>query len=186
MYLVTLQHWNRNNNNNSNNRWTESIPTGNITNLRGSYSTKDRKALQRVIETAPSIADIHVHYTLYTIHYTLYTISTASVTSVKWDFCTELKGYEKTPSTAATVCSPCSRLAKDTQVSAAVPPDHRAASYLDSLPMLHFPKQIRHKGLEHSLVFLFVCFWVFFEHSKEMTINIPGNLVKKNTKHTLV
>ena len=51
------------------------------------------------------------------------TIYRASVTSVMWR-------HEKTRPTPATVCSPCCHLANNTEVSAAVPPDYRAASFL--------------------------------------------------------
>ena len=41
----------------------------------------------------------------------------------------EPKGCLKTPPSAATVCSPCCHLARDTEVSAVVPPDNRPASF---------------------------------------------------------
>ena len=47
---------------------------------------------------------------------------------VKWDICLGSKGYRKMTPSPATVCSPCCHLAKGTKVSAAVPPDYRAAS----------------------------------------------------------
>ncbi len=49
----------------------------------------------------------------------------ASVISVGWGACVEPEGP-----TPATACSPCFNLARDTEVTAAVPPDSRAASFL--------------------------------------------------------
>lgn len=49
----------------------------------------------------------------------------ASETLVKWHVCIESKGHQKTTPTSATVCSPCCSLARDTEVSPAVPPDYR-------------------------------------------------------------
>ncbi len=54
----------------------------------------------------------------------------ASVISVRWAACTEPKAYWKTTPTTTTACSPCFHLERDTEVSAAVPPDSRAASFL--------------------------------------------------------
>ena len=42
----------------------------------------------------------------------------------------EHRGNQKTTPSPATVCSPCWRLTEDTEVSAAAPPDYRAASHL--------------------------------------------------------
>ena len=53
------------------------------------------------------------------------TIYRASVTSVKWDVCTEPRLKDNTH--PATVCSPCCRLTTDTQVPAARPPPPAAS-----------------------------------------------------------
>ena len=53
----------------------------------------------------------------------------ASVTSEKWSLCTEPKGCKKTTPALARVCSPCCHLTKDTEVSAAMPPDCGGASF---------------------------------------------------------
>ena len=85
----------------------ESILTGNMTKWHG--SSRPRTALQQVIKTTQNITG---------------TIDRASVTSVKWDVCTEPSDTKEYLNThPATVCSPCCHLTTDTQESAAVPPD---------------------------------------------------------------
>lgn len=64
----------------------------------------------------------------------------------------EPKGYEKTIPSPATTCSPCCHLAKDTEVSAVAPPDHRGASFLRLWNFLtHPPLSTIKKYIFHDL-----------------------------------
>ncbi len=55
---------------------------------------------------------------------------------MRWGASTEPKGYCMTIPTPTTACSPCSHLTRDTEVSTAVQPDSRAASFLCETPQL--------------------------------------------------
>ena len=69
-----------------------------------------------------------------------------------------------------TGCSPCSHLTRDTEVSAAIPPDNRAAPFTPQLLNTSLSK-IDVAGLKNSIVISFLTLEIY-----KIIINVPCNL----------
>lgn len=89
------------------------ILIGNITNWPGSSTVQDGKALPRVVKkTSQNIISTNL----------------PSISDIKSEMSAlSPKDTQRQHPRPATVCSPCSHLAKHTEVSVAVPPDCRAS-----------------------------------------------------------
>lgn len=101
-------------------RTIESITAGNITNWQGMCPAQDRGALQQVIKTTPNIIGAQ-------------SPSISDIGQVSC-LCRVRKILKTIPS------PPCCRLPTDTEVSAAVSADYRAASLLMLWDAFHHPR----------------------------------------------